>query len=159
MCLPDSCVATSAARIHRERRLQYLFYSCVTSQRTWRVPLLRVYGPLPSNGCISASTVLALSKYATLFSHLPLGWSRISQLVWQQAKGWKAGVPFPGMICLFSITSRPALGPTQPPVQWVPEAVSPGVKLTTHVHQCRGQEWWTYTSTHPYVFMPWCLIN
>jgi hypothetical protein len=36
--------------------------------------------------------------------------------------------------------SRPALGPTQPPVQWVPEVLSPGLKcgrgvtLTTHPH-------------------------
>jgi hypothetical protein len=36
--------------------------------------------------------------------------------------------------------SRPALGPTQPPVQWVPWVLSPGVKrgrgvtLTTHPH-------------------------
>jgi hypothetical protein len=29
---------------------------------------------------------------------------------------------------LFSTASRPALGPTQPPTQWVPEALSPGVK-------------------------------
>jgi hypothetical protein len=36
--------------------------------------------------------------------------------------------------------SKPALGPTQPPVQWVPGVLSPGVKrgwgvtLTTHPH-------------------------
>jgi hypothetical protein len=36
--------------------------------------------------------------------------------------------------------SRPALGPTQPPIKWVPVVLSPGVKrcrgvmLTTHPH-------------------------
>jgi hypothetical protein len=30
--------------------------------------------------------------------------------------------------CHFSVSSRPALGPTQPPIQWVPGAFSPGVK-------------------------------
>jgi hypothetical protein len=30
---------------------------------------------------------------------------------------------------LFATTSRPALGPTQPPIQWVPVAFSLGVKL------------------------------
>jgi hypothetical protein len=66
MCLRHRCLATNAARTHRKRRLQLLFYCCMTSQRMWRVPLLRVYGPLPSKGCFSASTVLALSKYATV---------------------------------------------------------------------------------------------
>jgi hypothetical protein len=28
----------------------------------------------------------------------------------------------------FSMSSRPALGPTQPPIQWVPRVLSPGVK-------------------------------
>jgi hypothetical protein len=28
----------------------------------------------------------------------------------------------------FSIFSRPAVGPTQPPFEWVPGALSPGVK-------------------------------
>jgi hypothetical protein len=43
-------------------------------------------------------------------------------------------------IFLLSSASRPALGPTQPPIQWVPEVLSPGVKrgrgvmLTTHPH-------------------------
>jgi hypothetical protein len=39
---------------------------------------------------------------------------------------------------LFSTLPRPALGSTQPPIQWVPDALSPGesgqgVKLTTHL--------------------------
>jgi hypothetical protein len=33
-----------------------------------------------------------------------------------------------GKIYLFSTSSRSALGPTQPPIQWVPGAISPGVK-------------------------------
>jgi hypothetical protein len=31
-------------------------------------------------------------------------------------------------IFLFTTASRPAVGPTQPPIQWVPGAPSPGVK-------------------------------
>jgi hypothetical protein len=34
---------------HREHRLQHLFYCSVTSPRAWRIPLLQVHGPLPSN--------------------------------------------------------------------------------------------------------------
>jgi hypothetical protein len=46
-------------------------------------------------------------------------------------------------IFLFATASRPAVGPTQPSLQWVPgggeghyplEVKRPGVKLTTHVH-------------------------
>jgi hypothetical protein len=32
------------------------------------------------------------------------------------------------MMFPLSTVSRPALGPTQPPVQWVQEVLSPGVK-------------------------------
>jgi hypothetical protein len=70
VCLPLSCVATTTARTHWEHRLQHLFCCCVTSERTWRVPLLHVYGPSPSNGCFCASTVLALSEYATIYYFL-----------------------------------------------------------------------------------------
>jgi hypothetical protein len=42
-------------------------------------------------------------------------------------------------IFLFATASRPALEPTQPPIEWVPGALSPrvkrpGVRLTIHLH-------------------------
>jgi hypothetical protein len=62
----DVFTALLRSRALRGTQKTPLFYRYVTSQRTWRVSLLRVYGPLPSNGCFSASTVLALSKYSTI---------------------------------------------------------------------------------------------
>jgi hypothetical protein len=37
-------------------------------------------------------------------------------------------------IFFFTTTLRLALGPTHPPIQWAPGAVSMGVKLTIHFH-------------------------
>jgi hypothetical protein len=40
----------------------------------------------------------------------------------------RATVPNMDEICFFSATSRPTLGPTRPPIQRVPEALSPRIK-------------------------------
>jgi hypothetical protein len=38
------------------------------------------------------------------------------------------GVPSPGSVILFSTSSRPALGSTQPLIQWVLGALLPGIR-------------------------------
>jgi hypothetical protein len=55
---------------------------------------------------------------------------------------------------LFTTASRPALGPTQPPIQWVPGALSLGVKLPGReaAHSPSSAEvknTWSYISTPP----------
>jgi hypothetical protein len=58
-------------------------------------------------------------------------------------------------IFLFSTASRPVLGPTQPPIQWVPGAVPPGVKRQgreadrSPPTSAEVKKTWIYTSTPP----------
>jgi hypothetical protein len=60
---------------------------------------------------------------------------------------------------LFSTSSRPALGPTQPRIQWVPGALSPRVKKPGREADhwpptsAEVKKTWIYTSTPPYGFM------
>jgi hypothetical protein len=65
----------------------------------------------------------------------------------------------------FSTSARLALGPTQPPIQWVLGSLSPGVKRqgreADHSPPASAEvkKMWIYTFTLPYAFMAWCLIS
>jgi hypothetical protein len=60
---------------------------------------------------------------------------------------------------------RPALGPTQPHIQWVPVALFLWIKRPgreadhSPSSSAEVENAWSYTSTHPYVFMVWCLVK
>jgi hypothetical protein len=94
-----------------------------------------------------------------------LRWSRVAQSVQCLATGWTTGRSrfdprqrqriFP-----LASLSRPGLRPTQPPVQWVPGVLSPGLKrgrdvtLTTQPHLVpRSRMSRSYTSSLPSAFV------
>jgi hypothetical protein len=58
-----------------------------------------------------------------------------------------------------------ALGPTQPPIHWVPGAVSLGVKRSgreadhSPPSSAKVKNAWSYTSIPQYVFMASCLVK
>jgi hypothetical protein len=67
-------------------------------------------------------------------------------------------------IFLFTTATRTALGPTQPPIQWVTGALSLGVKRpgreADHSISCRGQRMSGAIPRLPqYVFMAWCSVK
>jgi hypothetical protein len=88
--------------------------------------------------------------------------SRVAQAVQCLTTGWTTGRlgfdPRQGQrIFPLASVSRPALGPTQPPVQWVPGGPFPGGKarpLTTHPHLVpRSSMSRNYTSSPLSAFM------
>jgi hypothetical protein len=84
--------------------------------------------------CLFVSTINSLSLLQTsvIVYNIYL-WTAIAQSVQRWATGWTIGVlgfDFRRglVIFLFTTASRTVLGPTQPPIQWIPGALSSGVK-------------------------------
>jgi hypothetical protein len=83
-------------------------------------------------------------------------------LLYGRPRGWSSS---PGRVknFLFSASCIPALQPTQPHIQWVLGALSPGVKRqgreADHSPPTRAEvkKMWIYTSTPPYAFMAYLL--
>jgi len=75
-------------------------------------------------------------------------------------------VPLWGLLLALAV-SRPALGPTQPPIQWVPGILSRGysgrgVKLTTHLHLVLRLRMRGAIPPLPHMsqcLMAWCLVK
>jgi hypothetical protein len=78
-------------------------------------------------------------------------------------RGVEVRVPVQSRI--FSTSPRPVLGPTQLPIQWVPGAISPGVRRpepeADHSPPANPEvkKMWIYTSTPRYSFMAEYLIG
>jgi hypothetical protein len=80
--------------------------------------------------------------------------------------GW-SGIGVPGRmgVFLFTTLSRLALGPTQPVIQWVPGALSLGVKQPGHEaghsppSSAKVKNAWRYISTPQYAFRAWCSVK
>jgi hypothetical protein len=68
-------------------------------------------------------------------------------------------------IFLFTTASRMALGPTQPPIQWLPGSLFLGVKRPgreadhSPPSSAEVKEWVKLTSTLRYTFMMWCSVS
>jgi hypothetical protein len=68
-------------------------------------------------------------------------------------------------IFLFTTVSRPALGPTQPPISWLQGTISLGVKRPVSAadhsppSSAEVKNAWSYTSIPQYVIVVWCLVK
>jgi hypothetical protein len=87
-------------------------------------PTLVALKPKKRNGLNTENVLYSTVSYCTLLQLSLLSvWPRTGQ------PGDRGSIPGRGeRIFPLASVSRPALGPTQPPVRWVPGVLSPGVK-------------------------------
>jgi hypothetical protein len=80
-----------------------------------------------------------------------------------QSTGCTTGVQFPTGAMMryfpFATASQPALGPAEPPVQWVPGVLSPAVKRPgREADPSLLPTVWSSIFTSQYAFKVWCLM-
>jgi hypothetical protein len=86
----------------------------------------------------------------------------VAQSVWWPSYGINGWSSIPGRsrdIYLYATASRPALGPTQPPIEGVPGPLSQGIKWPGRESSAEMKNAWNYTSNPPYVVMAWWLVK
>jgi hypothetical protein len=70
-----------------------------------------------------------------------------------------------GVVIYIITASRPVLGPTQPPIQWVPRALLLGLKWPgreadhSPPPNAEVKDAWSCTSIPQHAFMAWCSVK
>jgi hypothetical protein len=106
--------------------------------------------------CSIAQKVRPLSDLFRPHHIIRTGWT-IGNLGFDSRRGLR--------ISVFTTASRPALGPTQLPILWVPGVLSLGLKRPVREADhslppsAEIKNAWSYTSTPQYICMAWCLVK
>jgi hypothetical protein len=107
---------------------------------------------------LANATATEVGKWLSAINVLPLSFLDTSQNNdWLRAGRPRGRSSSPSMVknFLFSMSFRPDLGPTQPPIQWVLGALSLGVEWQGHEADhspptsVKVKKLWTYTSAPP----------
>jgi hypothetical protein len=114
-----------------------------------------VYGKLRYNLSALSNSILDRGEWSVShsgrFTSSEIAQDHSRHSDWLRAERLPVGARF--------LSSPPVLGPTQPPIQWVPGALSAGVKWPgreadhSPPKSAEVKNTWIYTSTPPYIFM------